>query len=65
MKTTVVARHQFVVAELTKHNGFLLRQNACMQQLREHALDPVRVLSHVFNEQNTAFDGRAVGCADQ
>jgi hypothetical protein len=43
----------------------LLLQHARQQQLRQHALDPVGVLAHVFDEQNAAIDLREVRRAQQ
>jgi len=43
-----VVRREFVAAELAQHNRFLLRQNACMQKLRKHALKAVRVFADIF-----------------
>jgi hypothetical protein len=45
---------QLVVGELPQHHGLLLGQDARVQQLREHALDAVGVLAHVFHEQDAA-----------
>ena len=65
IKTAVVTWHQLVVAELAKNNRFLISQYARMQQVRQDALDAVRVLAHVFNEQNAAFNRWQVGRANQ
>ena len=61
----LVVRHQFVVAELRKHNGFLLYQHTCVKQLAQHALHPVRVLVDILNKQHTAFDFGQVRCSNQ
>ncbi len=47
VKALVMGR-EFVLRELPQHNGFLLGQYACMQQLRQHALNAIRMLAHIF-----------------
>ena len=63
-----VMRHRLVVGELAKNDGLLLGQHPGMQQLGQHALDAVGVLSGVLNEQHAALEGwqrRQIGGADQ
>ena len=36
-----------------------------MQQLREHALNAIRVLAHIFQKQNATLDARKIGRAQQ
>ena len=58
-------RAQFEIGERPQHNGFLLGQDARIQQLGQHAFDPVRMLGHIFQEQHTALHFGDVGRADQ
>ena len=58
-------RRQFVVVELTEHDGLLLRQHAGVEQLGQHPFNAVRMLAHVFEEQHTTFDLREIRRAQQ
>src|SRR5690606_7883058 len=48
-----------------QHNGVLPFQHARMEQLREHALDAIRVFAHVFQKENPAIDLRKKWSAQQ
>ena len=65
IKTTVVPRNQFVVTELAKNYCFLVGQYTRVQQVRQDALDALRVLAHVFYKQDSAFDDWQIWRTDQ
>ena len=50
----IVMRRQLVIAEAAQHDGLLLVQDAGLPQLDQHALDAVRMLGHVLQEQDAA-----------
>ena len=58
-------RHQLVVAELPQNHRLLFAQHTCVQQLRQQALQPVRVFTHILQEQHPPLDLWQVGCAHQ
>ena len=64
-KAPVVTGNQFVAGELAHQNRFLPAQNARVQQLGQHALNPVRMLAYIFQEQNPAFDRREIRSTQQ
>jgi hypothetical protein len=45
---TFVVCDQFVGGKLSKHNDFLLLKYTRIEQLRQHALDFVRMFAHIF-----------------
>ena len=61
----VVPADEFVIGELTHQHSLLPTQDAGVQKLRQHALNPVWVLANVFQEQNAAFDGRELRRSQQ
>ena len=60
-----VVRMQLVFGEGAKQHGALPREHARMQQLMQHALDPVRMLADVLEKQDAAVDLREVWRADE
>ena len=58
-------RRQFVISELSQHNGLLFGKHSCMQQLRQHSFNAVRVFCHIFQEQNTFVDSWQIRRANQ
>lgn len=60
-----IVRREFVVGELAKKNSFLLRQDAGLQPLQQHALHFVRMLAYIFKPQDAFFDLRQIRRADQ
>ena len=56
---------ELVLGELPQQDRALPREHAGMVQLVQHALDAIRVLAHVLQEQDAAVDARKVRRADQ
>ena len=61
----IVVGARRVAIERAQQQRALTAQDPGVMQLIEHPLDPVRMLSDVFDEQNAAVDAWKVRCSDQ
>ena len=52
--------NQLVIGELSQDDGALLGQNTGLQQLGQHALNPVRVFGHIFQKQQPTRNLRKI-----
>src|SRR5262249_17133359 len=57
---TAVARPQLEAVEFAEQKRVLPLEYALVPKLVEHALDPIRMLAYVFEEENAALDARNI-----
>src|SRR4051794_16925710 len=61
----IVVGRRLIAVEHAEHQRALAGQNTGEMQLMEHALDAVRMLADIFEEQDAAIDRREMMSADE
>ena len=62
---TAVVWRELEFGKLTQHNGLLTPQHSGVQQLGQHALNPIRVFADIFQKQDARFDVRKIRRSEQ